>query len=148
MYTAPMSFQLKWVPHGSDEYGCAVQLRREVLRLPLGLDFSDEELAAEWDQQHLVALLNDEVVACLALAQLDAALKMRQVAVATEWQGSGFGRDLVVESERFARGRGVERVVLHARAHVVAFYEKLGYQVQGEEFMEVGIPHWSMHKSL
>ncbi len=148
MYTATMSFQLKWVPHGSDEYGGAVQLRREILRLPLGLDFTDEELAAEWDQHHLVALLKGEVVACLALAHLEAAFKMRQVAVATEWQGLGFGRELVVESERFARDRGVERMVLHARAHVVAFYERLGYQVQGEEFMEVGIPHWSMHKSL
>lgn len=148
MYTAPMSFQLKWVPHGSDEYGRAVQLRRDVLRLPLGLDFTDEELAAEWGQHHLVALLNGEVVACLALAQLEAALKMRQVAVANEWQGSGFGRELVVESERFARAQGGERMVLHARAHVVTFYEKLGYQVQGEEFLEVGIPHWFMHKSL
>ncbi len=148
MYTATMSFQLKWVPHGSDEYGRAVQLRREVLRLPLGLDFTEEELAAEWDQHHLVALLTGDVVACLALTQLEAALKMRQVAVATDWQGLGFGRELIVESERFARDRGVEQMVLHARAHVVAFYEKLGYQVQGEEFVEVGIPHWFMHKSL
>ena len=143
-----MSYQLKWVPHGSDEYGRAVQLRREVLRLPLGLDFTEEELAAEWDQHHLVALLTGDVVACLALTQLEAALKMRQVAVATDWQGLGFGRELIVESERFARDRGVEQMVLHARAHVVAFYEKLGYQVQGEEFVEVGIPHWFMHKSL
>ena len=40
---------LKQLYHGSKEYQQMVQLRFEVMRKPLGLSFSDEELKAEKD---------------------------------------------------------------------------------------------------
>ena len=47
--------QIQTVLHGSLEYQAAVELRRRVLRRPLGLDFTEEELRAEEDQVHFVA---------------------------------------------------------------------------------------------
>jgi predicted GNAT family N-acyltransferase len=32
-------------------------------------------------------------------------------------------------------------VILHARKDVVSFYEKLGYRIVGEEYIEASIPH-------
>jgi predicted GNAT family N-acyltransferase len=34
------------------------------------------------------------------------------------------------------------------RKHTVDFFEKLGYQTVGEEFIEITIPHFEMHKEL
>ena len=143
-----MQFELKWVHHNSDDYCRAVELRREILRLPLNLDFTPQELAAEDDQNHLVALLGDELVACLCLSTQGSIARMRQVAVATHWQGSGFGQEIVKESEHFARSLGCNEMILHARAHVIPFYERLGYRVDGQEFEEVCLPHRLMRKSL
>jgi predicted GNAT family N-acyltransferase len=39
-------------------------------------------------------------------------------------------------------------MVLHARETAVPFYLKLGYEVVGGQFEEVGIPHFKMEKKL
>ncbi|MBL8061033.1 MAG: GNAT family N-acetyltransferase [Chthonomonas sp.] len=143
-----MDFELKWVSHGSAEYDQTVALRRRVLREPLGLEFTLDELSAESDQHHLGAYLAGHLVGCLILSPTEGAMKMRQVAVDPDWHGSGFGGELVRESEAFARSQGANEMVLHARSHVIAFYERLGYAALGDEFEEVGIPHRFMRKSL
>ncbi len=41
-----MSLTVRRIPHGSADYAAAVNLRRAVLRTPLGLDFTSAQLAA------------------------------------------------------------------------------------------------------
>ena len=140
---------LRWVPHDSPDYLSLVELRRAVLRRPLGLDFTAEQLAAEKPQLHLGAWDGARAVGCLALRLSgEGEARMRQVAVAADAQGRGLGRLLVVESEAEARRRGASRMTLHARQTAVAFYERLGYAVDGEPFAEVGLPHRIMSKEL
>lgn len=141
---------LRWIAHRSPDYAQAVALRHRVLREPLGLEFTPEELDAEYDQLHLLAMDDaGQPVGCLSLMRTDErTMKMRQVAVAPEMQGQGLGRLLVNESERRASELGCDRIVLHARETATAFYLALGYAVIGEQFTEVGIPHFRMEKSL
>ena len=73
---------------------------------------------------------------------------MRQVAVATEYQGQGVGGLLVDECERWSRKNGFTRIELNARETAVHFYDRLGYHVEAEPFVEVGIPHRRMFKNL
>lgn len=141
--------EIRPVPFGSLDYDATVELRREVLRRPLGLDFTDEELAAEEDSVHLAFLNGEDVLACLVLKPLDPkTLKMRQVAVRDGMQGKGLGRQLVETSEAWGRTNGYSRMTLHARDTAVPFYLALGYAVEGEPFEEVGIPHRAMSKTF
>ena len=39
-------------------------------------------------------------------------------------------------------------MTMHARKTSVPFFEKLGYAVCGEEFLEITIPHYEMEKAL
>lgn len=142
-----MPLEFRQVPHRSRDWEAAVELRRAVLRLPLGLDFTPEELDAEAEDLHLVGKDGEQVVACLVLQPLDAqTIKMRQVAVSPERQGEGIGAQLVEFSETVAQINGFNEIKLNARANVVPFYLKLGYEVYGEPFEEVTIPHRAMRK--
>ncbi|HOY04375.1 MAG TPA: GNAT family N-acetyltransferase [Saprospiraceae bacterium] len=145
-----MDIQIYQIGFGTPEYDEAVGLRYEVLRKPLGLDYSPEQLASEYDQVHLAAYGNSG--ALLAYLNLTPAgtetVKMRQVAVATALQGKGIGTLLVAESERLAQRLQFEGMTLHARETAVPFYERLGYVREGERFEEVGIPHFKMKKAL
>ena len=46
------------------------------------------------------------------------------------------------------RGGGYEEIVLHARETALGFYQKLGYETEGDSFTEVGLPHSAMRKKL
>lgn len=141
--------EIRPVPYGSPEYDATVELRRAVLRRPLGLDFTEEQLAEEKDDIHFAFLHADEALACLVFTPKgDGLLKMRQVAVREDIQGQGLGRQLVETSEAWARSHGYKRIVLHARDTAVPFYLAQGYEIEGEPFEEVGIPHRAMAKDI
>ena len=137
------------VAFGSEDYLAAVEIRREVLRRPLGLDYTPEQLAADEGKTILVAKMDESVVGTLMLTdEGSGSVRMRAVAVLPSLQGSGIGRSLVEASENVARRLGFRRMFLHARDHAVGFYDRLGYAIEGETFVEVGIPHRLMTKSL
>lgn len=144
-----MNLSIQIAEHDSLLYKDSVNLRRRVLRIPLGLDFSAEELMAENDQVHFVVLDDEDVIACAVFVWVNPAhLKMRQVAVAPEFQGRRIGRELVREMERWARANEVKSIELNARESAVQFYLGLRYKIVGDPFEEVGIPHSKMIKRL
>ena len=51
-------------------------------------------------------------------------------------------------SEELAIDKGFDKMVLSARDTAVSFYLRLGYELVGEPFEEVTIPHRKMLKLL
>lgn len=144
-----MTLQFRWIEHLSPAYAMAVALRRDVLRKPLGLDFTEAQLASESTSFHLTAWEKDVLLGTLLLTpSVGSSIQMRQVAVDALKQGLGIGRLMVLEAEAEAVRRGFTHMLLHARDSAVGFYTKLGYQPVGDEFIEVGIRHQEMEKLL
>jgi predicted GNAT family N-acyltransferase len=137
------------VAHGSETYWTAVQLRREVLRYPLGLDYTDEQLQAESNEHHFVAECGGEIFAyAMATVRPQHVIQIRQVAVRQDLQGQGIGSKIMDCAEEWAATEGFTSCLLHARGYAIPFYEKIGYTAYGDEFVEVGIPHRKMTKPL
>ena len=149
MLKAEIEDMFTQVHHGTKEYDQTVALRNEVLRMPLGLAFSEEELPEEKDSFHLASWSGDALMACLVLKPLtDTQLQMRQLAVRDDCRRKGAGRALVDYAESFALDHSYEEIVLHARETALGFYEKMGYKVEGDRFIEVTIPHFYIRKNL
>ena len=138
------------IEFGTPDYDRTVRLRTEILRKPLGLIYTVEQLAAEWSDLHVGCFdENENLVGCLVLTKRDEkTVKMRQVAVDADHQKQGVGQAMVAWSETWARRNGFEKMTLHAREPAVPFYEKLGYPRLGGVFLEVGINHFLMEKGL
>jgi len=142
-------FVLRLVDHGSAEYEETVALRDDILRRPLGLVFTPEQLGAEWSDFHVGCYRSGALVGCLILTPLPGGeLKMRQVAVAEHAQRQGVGGAMVRFSEEFAKRNGFREITMHARETAVPFYLLLGYETIGDRFEEVTIPHFKMHKTM
>jgi predicted GNAT family N-acyltransferase len=141
---------LKLIDHNSKEYQDMVGLRLELLRKPLGLKFEPEELEKEKNDVLIGAFEEEEMLGCCLLSQVDGVhiQRLRQMAVHHKLQGTGIGRQMIRFAENVARDFGCKKIVLHARGHVVGFYEKQGYRAVGEKFPELGIPHMFMEKDL
>ncbi|EPH41405.1 GNAT family N-acetyltransferase [Streptomyces aurantiacus] len=71
-----------------------------------------------------------------------------RLAVLRSARGLGVGARLVAAIEDAARERGLHAVDLHAQTHALGFYERLGYEAYGAEFLDAGIPHLAMRKAL
>lgn len=138
------------IQFGTPEFDEAVRLRYEVLRKPLGLEYTAEQLATEFDNIHLAAFdVTGRLIGYLNLTPVDLEeVKMRQVAVHPDAQGAGVGKALVLASEAVAKRAGFKKISLHARETAVPFYQKLDYSIVGERFEEVTIPHFYMEKKL
>ena len=144
-----MNEHLKWIEHGSEGYEDIVALRYKILRKPLNLHFTPEQLAEEKNYFHLGYYLDNKINGCLMLCpEENGRIKMKQVAVAEEFQGKGIGAKMIKEAEEFASEKGFTLMYCHARDTAVPFYEKLGYHKEGDMFVEVTIPHYEMEKNL
>jgi ribosomal protein S18 acetylase RimI-like enzyme len=140
---------LKIIDHGTTEYHQMVKLRDDILRKPLGLGFTLEELESEKDNMLIAAFEDDRILGCCMLVEEQpGTVRLRQMAVLNDLQGKGIGRALMNFAENIARDRGYRILRMHARANSVGFYEKVGYKIYGEQFTEVTIPHYVMEKQL
>ncbi len=140
---------LKIIDHGSDEYQQMIQLRTDILRKPLGLTFSPEELEKDKDEVLIGAFEDEKILGCCIVVRADTKnCRLRQMAVLHTQQGKGIGRALVGYAEKLVLELNCRRLRMHVRKTAVGFYEALGYSVVGKEFLEVTIPHLIMEKQL
>jgi len=125
------------------------ELREEVLRRPLGMSLKNEDLSKDHEDIIFIAENGAELIGCLMLHEPDKdVVQFRQMAVYDAWQGKGIGRQLMLAAEQYCTQKGYKKIILHARKVAMGFYRSLGYAIIGNEFIEVGIVHYIMEKSL
>ncbi len=140
---------LKQIDHGTEQYLQMVNLRDNLLRRPIGLTFSHDELIKEKDDTLIACMEDDKMLGCCILTKLDNnTARLRQMAVADNIQGKGVGASIMNFAENLAADKGFKKIILHARDTVIGFYEKFGYNIVGKQFVEVNIPHHKMEKDL
>lgn len=138
------------VEYGTPQYVECVRLRDLVLRKPLGLSFTEDQLASEFNSIH-IALVNIEleVIACLVVKPLsDQLAKIRQVAVDPDYQRKGLGKRMSLFAEQYLRNQGYQSIELSARTEAISFYQNQGYKTVGSTYTEIGIDHQKMTKSI
>jgi predicted GNAT family N-acyltransferase len=140
---------VKIIDHGTKQYKQMVDLRYQILRRPLGLSFTQEELELEKDNIHIGCFDDERLEGCCMLVTIDkSTMQLRQMAVISGLQGKGIGKVLMQFAENISRDLGYKKLIMHARKTAIGFYEKLGYTKVGDEFLEVTIPHFAMQKEL
>lgn len=140
---------LKQIDYGSSDYQKAIQLRYSILRAPLGLNFSQEDLDNEKEHIHIASFEDDDLLGCCMLTKIDQhTLQLRQMAVKANLQRKGIGESIMSFAENIGRDKGYRRIIMHARDTAIGFYEKFGYKVKGDQFIEVNLPHHMMEKNI
>jgi len=137
------------VTYGSPEYKTMCKLRDEVLRKPIGLRLTEAETIRDINDILLAYIDNGEALACCILSEKDSdTVQLRQMAVSPTLQGKGIGKELLQFAEKVAKENHYSVLRMHARKVATGFYKKSGYVITGEEFTEVGIPHFEMMKEI
>jgi predicted GNAT family N-acyltransferase len=140
---------IRIIDHGTSDYKKMVDLRMDILRRPLGLSFSAADIEQEKNDLLIGAFEEDELLACCILTKIgEDTCKLRQMAVKPKIQGTGLGAAMMNYAEQMAKDAGFKKMVMNARKTALGFYEKLGYETKGDEFVEVTLPHFYMQKNI
>jgi predicted GNAT family N-acyltransferase len=71
-----------------------------------------------------------------------------RMAVLKDRRGRGIGGKILARLVDRARSRGDREVILSAQVHATAFYRRHGFVEEGAEYLDAGIPHRQMRRSL
>jgi GNAT superfamily N-acetyltransferase len=101
-----------------------------------------------FDGDRLVAVATFFPEACPARPGVPA-YRLRGMATLRVWQGRGLGRALLAAGTRLVEGAGAGALWCHARTTARGFYEKFGFEIEGDEFdVPVSGKHYVMIKDL
>jgi ElaA protein len=124
-------------------------LRRIVFIDEQGVSEADEVDGLDEAAIHLLAWDGDRAVGTARLLVKGETGKIGRVCVLSEARGRGLGAALILAAlDELRRQPGVRTAVLGSQSHATGFYEKLGFAVEGEEFLDAGIAHRHMRRAL
>lgn len=130
----------------------AYAIRREVFvaeqNVPeeLELDVYDEQESTK----HVLLIDQDQNTVGTARFRpySNSILKIERVAVLVKKRGTGSGKMIMEAIEAEARKIGYQSIYLSAQIHARKFYERIGFEVKGETYLEAGIEHIDMFKKI
>lgn len=134
-----------------DDLGALAQ----AVRTAVFIDEQQIPKEMEWDEAdayaiHAVSLnrLGQPVATGRLLPAENGVAKIGRMAVDKALRGNGLGRGVLQALMAVAQARGDVEVTLHAQRSAEFFYSRQGFTSRGAAFVEAGIEHIEMAKSL
>lgn len=133
-----------------DSLSHAFAIRRRVFVHEQAVSEALEFDAHDRSASHLLARRDDEAVGTLRIRFMGGGriAKIERVAVLPEARGLAIGRRLILEALARATRAGAASALLHAQTQAEPFYRRLGFETRGAPFIEDGIPHVTMTRTL
>lgn len=104
-------------------------------------------VALEWDgldagAQHLLAKNQTEVA--IGCARILPNGSIGRMAVLMPWRDLGVGTALLKSAIDYAKSQAWHMVTLSAQTHAIPFYERYGFKVISQPYLDAGILHQDM----
>lgn len=130
------------------ELADAFNIRKQVFvseqQVPLELEID------EYEDASVHFILYDDDLACGAgrFREVDGVGKAERICILASHRKKGCGVLIMNALESYARDKAFPIMKLNAQTQAIPFYERIGYSIVSEEFLDAGIPHKTMKKEL
>ncbi len=121
-------------------------IRRQVFieeqKVPEALEWDADDASAT----HFLVTYDVDAIAhdLIATARLKPDGQIGRMAVLAKYRNHGIGSQLLRFVLQTAANQNHKKIYLHAQTTAIHFYEKHGFEAQGEIFYEADIPHRNM----
>jgi predicted GNAT family N-acyltransferase len=134
--------------HGDREVRDLLELRHDVFCNEQGVPENEEADGRDPEALHLVALVDGVVVGTCRVLMVGSTAQFSRLAILASMRRRGIATALLDVAEAETRAAGGRRLVLHAQTYARELYERAGYRVRAPVFVEAGIEHVAMEKTL
>lgn len=131
-----------WQAHETEIRLIRQQVFIEEQQVPEALEWEGHE-----DSYHYILAL-DHLNQPIGTGRINAKGHIGRMAVVKGWRNQGVGSAILKALIEFAQSRHDPTVVLNAQTTAIAFYEKQGFVICSDEFLDAGIPHRTMMRTL
>lgn len=134
---------------GEAELQAAFALRYRVFVEEQAVPVELERDGLDGEARHAVVVGRDgAAVAAGRLLVRGEVAKYQRVAVDRALRGQGLGRLVMEALDRIAGAAGCRSARLSSQVDAIGFYERLGYEAFGEAYLDAGILHRDMGRTL
>lgn len=97
---------------------------------------------------HFGGFADDKLVCVASLFQDGDNIRLRKFATDPEFQGKGFGTQMLNHLLEVAKTKSASQFWFDARESALPFYERIGYAAEGERFYKGDVPYRRVTRSL
>lgn len=127
----------------------AFLVRQEVFILEQGVPAELELDEFDSSATHALVYQDARCIGTGRLVNLSATqAQIGRMAVLAKFRGKSVGKQILRKLVDLAASQGIQGIILHSQVSAIPFYEKLGFQAQGDVYDEAGIPHRNMMLKL
>jgi len=100
----------------------------------------------EWDEfdsnsVHIIAYFDNKAVGTARLLRDG---HIGRMAVLIDFRNQGIGKNMLKFMVDLAHKKSMANIKLSAQEHATGFYEKQGFSISSDVYMDAGIPHYDM----
>lgn len=132
----------------SDTYKDSLDIRMTVFVKEQQVSIEEEVLDEEPCTHFIVYQQKTAIATARLFPKTDKRAYVQRVAVLKDYRGQHIGQQLITHMETAAKEMGFSELKLGAQTHALGFYEQLGYKAFGEEYLDAGIWHYDMLKTI
>lgn len=114
------------------------------MKVPESLELDEYDIHAT----HLSVRESARTIGTLRLVVTGKNVKIGRFAIDSEYRRQGIGTKMMLETVYWCQQKGVSQICLGSQTYITPFYKSLGFVEQGDIFMDAGIPHILMTRSL
>lgn len=136
-----------WVQKVTEEKDVQVCLaiRHKVFVEGQNVPIHEEVDGLDSSSEHYLLFFNKLSVGTARVRYTDDFAKIERVAILDAYQGQGLGHVLMnFIIEDIQQNHQVKKAKLGAQTYAIPFYEKLGFVICSDEYLDAGIPHKDM----
>ncbi|MSQ23272.1 MAG: GNAT family N-acetyltransferase [Chloroflexi bacterium] len=135
------------IASNDQDFRQCLAIRREVFIEEQGVPEREELDDLDAVALHVLVEIEQLAVATARLiSEPDATARIGRMAVRESYRHHGIGTELLSFLTDIAHQQGVHTLRLTGQLHAIPFYERAGFEAEGDVFFEAGIPHrWMTH---
>ncbi|MFA7349960.1 MAG: GNAT family N-acetyltransferase [Methylotenera sp.] len=130
--------KVTWQTHAAQLKAVRKQVFIIEQQVPIDLELDGLDATA----QHLLAI--NDVGEAIGCARLLSDGSIGRMAVLKPWRGLGVGSALLNKAVALYRQQNIQNITLSAQVHAIPFYEKSGFEVSSEPYLDADIVHVDM----